>query len=71
MSELFNVPEQLSPRLAWLKKYDVQVKQFPGHANEWSAWDGKQGFMGHGATEADAITAYAKERGIKLWNEEA
>jgi len=68
--ELFNIPEQLSPRLAWLKKYDVQVKEFSNRSVPWTAWDGQDCFMGHGETELDALTAYALNRGIKLWNEE-
>lgn len=87
MSEptLFDVPVQLSPRLAWMEKHDVQTKNCPGdwvceftglEGPCWIAWSGKQTFGHilepcHGDTEKSAIADFAMRNGIRLWNEEA
>ncbi len=78
--ELFKVPEQKSPRLRWMEKHRVKVKQTP----DWSPgmedadgdpvapWyasdDGKHWHAGD--SENDALGAWAVARGVRLWNEE-
>lgn len=77
--ELFSPPEQLSPRLAWMKKHDVYTELFGDYCEEldagtgrWSAWIGlRAGCVEFTAdTEQDAIDRLAKWHGLKLWNEE-
>lgn len=75
MTELFQPHEVAkdSPRVVWMKRYVVQVKDDAGSRN-----GGMLAFSqsnptwktGYGATEDDAITDFAKRNGIKLWSEE-
>lgn len=79
--ELFD-PEfgkQDSPRLAWLKKHNLNTYKSPGIDEEdepWSCWTGqledaiKHNSYVTGETEDEAITNWAIENGVKLWNEE-
>jgi hypothetical protein len=83
--ELFSVPEQDSPRLAWLKLRRVTTKNWPGcsvgdedeFGNElwpWTAFVGDprqiSPNVGVGGTEDDAIADLARKRGWRMWNEE-
>ncbi len=77
MSELFTIPEQLSPRLAWMKRYEISTVDV-GHS--WEAWGWfpvlddpiilTRYWIGHGNTDGEALADLAKQAGIKLWNEE-
>lgn len=69
MSELFNIPEQKSPRLQWLDKHGIWTCEVTlrGKFQWWEAT--ASGIIGKGATEDDAIVDLAKQMGIKLWNE--
>jgi hypothetical protein len=72
MSELFDVPESLSPRLAWIKKHRATVHWSEEDA-EYYAYMGSccsVDWYGWGETEDDALFEMAKKRGLKLWNEE-
>jgi len=77
MSELFDIPETLSPRLAWLKKHGIFTNsEFFDDSDEeyrWGAWlEGCQDYLrtGHGDTEDDALVDLAKKQNLKLWNEQ-
>jgi len=80
MSDLFEIPEQLSPRLKWMKEHDVHTdkcRYLQAGEAPWSAWQGDMmkamSFMeiSTGETEDEAIVHLAKAMGWKLWNEEA
>lgn len=81
--ELFEVPECKSPKLQWMEKHRVEVKRLgfdvgPDEEDE----DGRRLFQYNasddgwkhsygGETEDDALAAWARARGKRLWNEEA
>lgn len=84
MTDLFpDLPQQDSPRLAWMKRYGVKTTMTPEpvvgsvcdltgeEVVEWYAYiqEGEQAQGGH--TEDEAIAAFAKAQGMRLWNEEA
>lgn len=82
--QLFNVPESLSPRLAWLKKHGVRLHHNPSEFPDdpWCVWlpeneqvetpgiPAREDLCGFGATEEDALCELAKIHNLKLWNEE-
>ena len=68
MNELFEIPECKSPRLRWMERYNIQTTDDPITLG-WMAF-GKIEGVGFGDTEEEAVLAYAKNAGIKLWNEE-
>jgi len=81
MTDLFPIPPSPSPRLAWMAKHDLHThcsgaaKDFLGEP--WNCWRGDlkdatvlNDDYATGATEIDAIVAWAKAHGVKLWNEE-
>lgn len=90
MTELFEIPQVLSPRLAWMKKNNLTSRHDErieiGSEDEisgktlypWLVCDKAEdlaillceGRVGFGNTEDEAITAWAKANGVKLWNEE-
>lgn len=78
---LLDVPQQLSPRLAWMRDHGVTTRKLPDEwsnsecpeTGEWiSTWqateEDSKGWYG-GDTEDEAIVALAKAKGLKLWNE--
>lgn len=81
--QLFDVPETLSPRLAWMKKHGVMTYKSPDFEPEedpWCAWLPENNMeelglpedleqCGLGQTEDEAITALAVLHNIRLWNE--
>ena len=58
-----------SPRLRWMERHKVNTRC---SGTFWFAGQGEpiQGRVGSGATEDDAITAWAKANGVQLWHEE-
>jgi len=68
MSDLFDIPETLSPRLAWMKEHGIQSIQNPEYGN-WIAWFGDA--FTYRATSADtqdeALDALAARLNIKPW----
>lgn len=73
--ELFNIPEQLSPRLKWLIYYEVSTCRDDDCVEPWSAHTTRPGAItsdpqATGLTEHDAIVALALKQGWKLWNEQ-
>lgn len=85
MTELFNLPMTLSPRLAWMKEHGITVLDHGTHLKPGAECEltGKtlyrfQASMtnwsfekryGWGDTEVDALVDLAKKAEIKLWNE--
>lgn len=80
---LFDIPETLNPRLAWMRKTGVQVFFNEGLDRPWECWTGNrdeaiddEAFngifgdkMGTGPDEDAAITDWARKNNVKLWNE--
>lgn len=68
MSELFDLPESLSPRLRWMREHDVQTR-FESHpvTAEWQRWIAwipqRESLRGWGATEEDAVRELAEIHG--------
>lgn len=71
MSDLFNIPETLSPRLAWMKRHGVITRKW-ANGTWWSCLesDWEERNASSGSTEDEAITNLAKRLNIPLWNEE-
>lgn len=85
MSEsLFDLEEQISPRLRWLRMHEVKQQRVdaafdlpfwcwtgPWQAGDFSP-DGAPtaAFFAQADSEDEALVAHAKARGIRLWNEE-
>jgi hypothetical protein len=84
MSELFDIAESLSPRLAWVKKYGIQSQHNPDGIFEdpWCVWfpenedietpgiPKREDLCGFGKTQDEAFCELAKIYNIRLWNEE-
>lgn len=75
MKELFTITPCDSPRLKWMKKYEIQTfDRGVGGSDElvdferWSAGCGESNYV-DGATEDEAIANWAKAHGVPLWNE--
>jgi hypothetical protein len=84
--DLFNVPQQDSPRLAWLKRHNVRTQKTDNKIGDedemgnklfpWYAFVGADMMrtdsrdITGGETEADAIANLAIKRGLRLWMEE-
>lgn len=75
MSELFDISESLSPRLAWMRKHGIQtlegfdcVDQVPVWAAFPDEADIGKGTACDGDTEMEAIEKLAGRLNIKLWN---
>lgn len=78
MSELFDIPEHLSPRVEWMRRH--RIRTLKGNDEEegepWGAWVGEEGRPLQGEaltfapTEDEALARLAKRLGLKLWNEE-
>lgn len=77
--ELFSVPVQLSPKLAWIQAHNISIEHHkhlcPGD-EPWSAWIGmlsdaiENDKVGTGETEYEALVSLALAAGIKLWSEQ-
>ena len=85
MNELFQIKtvKQDSPRLAWMKLHKLKTKKsndlnevtedefsndiYPWYANATDETN-DEGFCG-GLTEDEAITNWARWKGVRLWNE--
>ena len=70
---LFELPEQLSPRLAWMKKHVLEVKDTEFDVDgdgQFIVWENKRPTKHKGHTEDDALTSWAKSKHFHLWNEE-
>lgn len=79
MSDLFDIPETLSPRLKWMREHGI-VAQFYSldsmpPKTGWQAWvpmsteNAWPQATAFGDTEDEAIVALAKKLNLKLWNE--
>ena len=82
-SELFpaSIVTVKSPRLRWMERHKLITQEFPdvkpgdecpetgNPIHRWEAWQVGAAPCG-GPTEDDAIIAWAKANGVRLWNEE-
>ena len=73
MSELFDIEESKSPRLAWIEKH--QIVTLRGKPDSWAAWLSARSTrveqtIGYGESEDEAIADLAIKLGLRLWNEE-
>lgn len=77
---LFDVPVVESPRLRWIKAHRIVTRKTdhevqPGEEDcdgmdvyQWYAWSSQRRYGG--PTEDDALAAWARANGARLWNEE-
>jgi len=73
MTELFDIEESKSPRLAWIEKH--QIVTLRGKPDSWAAWLSARSAraeqaIGYGESEDEAIADLAIKLGLRLWNEE-
>ena len=64
---LFDIPVQLSPRLAWAKKHNIKTHHTPGLDLPWMAvvpFD--KSVTGYGMTEEDAMVNMTKNAKILI-----
>jgi len=84
-AELFDTPESLSPRLAWMRKHKLETMRNPSPKAEdgESPWvcrviktaESKSGLwwpneIAGGDTEEQACEQFAMNRGLKHWNQQ-
>ena len=72
MSELFDIPETLSPRLAWMKNMGITtttITPMSGDPKNYPKFLAKHTIIEAGESEDEAVLKLAKRMGIKLWNE--
>lgn len=77
---LFDIPETLSPRLRWMRGYNIKTQRLSPAIEGLPSWEAEVWKVGpsgvgrritaSGDTEDAALTALALAAGIKLWNEE-
>ena len=67
---LFDIPESLSPRLAWINKHLV-TSEYSVSDGEWLSISRRNPEIhGYGKTEDDAMFDLARQHGWRMWNEE-
>ena len=71
MNELFSIPESKSPRLLWMERHHLTIREGYNHDDDEAIFQCLHGMkvIGEGLTQDKAITAAAKSLNIKLWNE--
>lgn len=80
MSELFTIPETLSPRLKWMREQSIHIiDNGPVGEGEsrYCAYQGVAGrtgmfvwdWTGYGQTEDEALVQLCKKLDLLLWNE--
>jgi hypothetical protein len=62
--ELFETPQHLSPKLAWLKKHRLATEEANGG---WRCRNGGYTHEAYGVSEDEAILAYCDVYGLKHW----
>lgn len=66
MTDLFEVPENLSPKLAWLKKHRLKTAD---HGKDgWVCRNGGWTKVATGDTEDEAIVDYCERHNLKHWS---
>ena len=73
MTELFEIEESKSPRLAWMDRHGIITLR--GKPDSWAAWIKVNGTefdhtIGYGETEDEAVTSLVYKLGMRLWTEE-
>lgn len=68
--ELFTIPETKSPRLKWLERHHIKVKECaPTKLGETFAALHGMDVVAYGGTEDEAIMNAAIKLNLRLWNE--
>jgi len=68
MEFLFNeLPEELSPRLKWMRKHQIHVEQ--SKDGSWIAYKERTKHFCRDNDENHAIIGLAKKLKLKLWNQ--
>lgn len=67
MSELFDIPESLSPRLAWLKEHDLTVTRLENGKYECALEDLASAI---GETADEACVEFCLVTGLRHWTHE-
>ena len=62
---LFDIPETLSPRLAWMREHGIELRET---SLGWLA-STDCGHCSFGQTDDDALSRVAQTINIKLWNQ--
>ena len=72
MTELFNIPETLSPRLAWMKQHNLSVESGTNLDDGDRFFEVRQGnkVILEDPSEDRAIVRAAKKLNLNLWNED-
>lgn len=81
MSDLFDMPESLSPKITWMRKHRLSASTPPWPVEDeddyqWAVWSGDMGIAISretillGRTEDEALTKWARCNNVRLWNEE-
>ena len=70
-AELFAIPESKSPKLRWMERHHITVRQNDQSAPA-KAYEAYYGMdrIATGPSETDALVAAAKSLNIPLWNEQ-
>ena len=68
MESLFaDLPEELSPRLKWMKQHSIHVEQ--SKDGSWIAYKERTKHFCRDNDEGHAVIGLAKKLKIKLWNQ--
>lgn len=66
MSDLFDIPETLSPKLAWMRKHDcLSQRDMSGWMCHFDSMDISP--IGNGITEDEAILDLCNKTGVSHW----
>lgn len=71
MSDLFELPESLSPRLKWMREHGLSLVPGYNHDDEEEIVGVYRGekLISEGITELEALSNAARKLNLKLWNE--
>ena len=68
MESLFaDLPEELSPRLKWMKQHSIHVEQ--SKDGSWIAYKERTKHFWRDNDESHAVIGLAKKLKLKLWNQ--
>jgi hypothetical protein len=70
MNELFNIGESKSPRIKWMERHHLTVRDNPANVTD-RRFEAMHGMtvIAYGANEDEALVNAAKSLNIRLWNE--
>lgn len=65
--KLFDVPENLSPRLQWMKDHQVTSEYIPPTSAKYSVTS--NGITVSDSSEMEALSKLASKLGVQMWDE--